>query len=149
MRRVLHIAILQNAALLVPGSERAEWLAEWKAELHYVGHDATAFCFGSFRDALWLRRHCTGSPRHTFNLDSPLRCVLFLLALVALVIAAALPFRKLWLPAWSLPGAGQFLIACLWMCLMSLLVLVSLSPLDLGEYPANRYAPSPVVRLRR
>lgn len=55
MPRALHTAILRNAALLVPASARAEWLAEWSAELWYVDRDATAFCLGSFRDALSLR----------------------------------------------------------------------------------------------
>ncbi len=77
MLRALHIAMLRNAALLVPAPERGEWLAEWKAELCYVNHDATAFCLGSFRDALWLRRK-SFSARRAFSLDSPLRCVLFL-----------------------------------------------------------------------
>ena len=80
MPRALHIAILRNAALLVPAPERGEWLAEWKAELYYVGHDATAFCLGSFRDALWLRRK-SFSVRRMFSLDSPLSCVLLLAAL--------------------------------------------------------------------
>jgi hypothetical protein len=149
MRRVLHIAILHNAALLVPGPERSEWLAEWKAELHYVDHDATSFCFGSFRDALWLRSNCLRSPRRGFSLDSPLRCVFFLAALALLVIAAALPFHDQWLPAWSLSGVGQVALGCLQMHLLSLLVLVALNPMGLGEYPLNPYAPSLTIRLRR
>ena len=57
MLRTLHVAILRNAALFVPAAERAEWFAEWRAELCYVDHGATSFCLGSFRDALWLRRN--------------------------------------------------------------------------------------------
>jgi hypothetical protein len=149
MRRVLHIAILHNAALLVPGRERAEWLAEWKAELHYVGHDATSFCFGSFRDALWLRSNSPRSPRHSFNLDSPLRCMFSLAALVASVIAAALPFHKHWLASLSLTEVGQIALGCLSMYLLCLLVVAALNPLGLGEYPVNSYAPSLIIRLRR
>lgn len=148
MRRALQIAILHNAALLVPGVERVEWLAEWKAELCYVNHDAMAFCLGSFRDALWLRRK-SFSVQRMFSLDSPLRCVVFLASLAALTLSAVAPFRREWLPAWSPPEAGQFAIGCLWMYLLSLLVFVTLNPLGLGEYPTNRYAPSPAIRVRR
>lgn len=148
MLRTLHIAILRNAALLVPAPERGEWLAEWKAELWYVERDATTFCLGSFRDALWLRSNSL-SARRMFSLDSPPRCVLLLAGLAALVLALALPSRKLWLPSWSLPGKEQFVLGFLWMYLLSLLVLLTLNPLGLGEYPANRYAPHLIIRLRR
>ncbi|MGB6077644.1 MAG: hypothetical protein WBG29_18580 [Candidatus Acidiferrales bacterium] len=148
MPRALHVAMLRNAALLVPAPERGEWLAEWKAELCYVNHDATAFCLGSFRDALWLRRK-SFSVRRALSLDSPLRCVVFLAILAALTLLAVMPFRRAWLPAWSPPGAAQFALGCLWMYLLSLLVFVTLNPLGLGEYPANRHAPSLVIRLRR
>lgn len=149
MRRALHVAILHNAALLVPGPERFEWLAEWKAELHYVDRGAMAFCFGSFCDALWLRRNDARSLRHALNLDAPLRCVFFLAALAGLVIAAALPFHKLWLSAWSLSGVEQVALGCLQMYLLSLLVVATLNPTGLGEYPLNPYAPPLTIRLRR
>lgn len=149
MLRTLHIAILRNAALLVPVDERSEWLAEWKAELCYVDHDATAFCLGSFRDAIGLRRNSGLSLCRMFNLDSPLRYLALLCGFVALAVLAATPFRKLWLPAWSAPEIGQFAVGCLWMYVLSLVVLFTLNPLSLGEYPANRYAPSCAVRLRR
>jgi hypothetical protein len=148
MPRALHITILRNAALLVPAAARAEWLAEWRAELWYVEHDATAFCFGSFRDALWLRLK-SFNPRRAFSLDSPLRCALFLVGLPILILILALPSHRLWLPSWSPPGAGQFVLSLLWMYLLSLLVLFTLNPLELGEYPPNRYAPSLMIRLRR
>ena len=54
----------RSAALLVPGRQRDEWLAEWRAQLCYVrgrgGKGTTAFCLGAIPDALWLRRN---SPR--------------------------------------------------------------------------------------
>ena len=53
----LHLAILRSASLLVPGPHRAEWFAEWTAELWHVNRGATAFCLGAFRDAFWLRRN--------------------------------------------------------------------------------------------
>ncbi len=96
MLRVLHIAMLRNAALLARLLDRSEWLAEWKAELCYVSHDATAFCLGSFRDAFWLRRK-SFSARRAFSLDSPLRCLLLLavLAVLTFLWAFGLPSRKL------------------------------------------------------
>jgi hypothetical protein len=99
----LHLAILRSAALVVPGPQRAEWFAEWRAELWYVKQSPTIFCLGAFRDAFWLRRN---SPRpnasHTFGFDSPLRCVLFLtvLAEVSLFFAFRLPLpRAMLLPS--------------------------------------------------
>jgi hypothetical protein len=148
MLRALHVALLRNAALLVPAAERGEWLAEWQAELCYVSHDATAFCLGSFRDALWLRRN-SFSVRRMFSLDSPLRCALLLAGLATLAVILATPSRGLWLPSWSLPGTEQFVEGLLQMYLLPLLILLTLNPLTLGEYPANRYAPPLMIRLRR
>jgi len=152
MLRTLHVAILRNAALFVPAPERAEWFAEWRAELYYVEHGATSFCLGSFRDALWLRRN-SPNPRPAFRLESPFRCVLFLVSLAILILALALPSWKLWLPAWSSPGPPpgreQFGFGLLGMYLLSLLVLLTLNPLGLGECRANRYAPAFLIRLRR
>jgi len=150
MSRALHIAILRNVALLVPGSARAEWFAEWRAELWYVEHDATAFCLGSFRDALWIR--CKSfSARRMFSLDSPLRCVLFLaaLAFVSCLLAFGLPSRRLFAYLCLPPGKEHVIFGFFWLYLESLLVLLTLNPMALGEYPANRFAPSRVIRLRR
>jgi hypothetical protein len=150
MPRGLHIAILRNAALLVPALERAEWFAEWKAELWYVKRGATTFCLGSFRDALWLRSN-SFSARRMFSLESPLRCVLLLatLALLNYMFAFGLPSRKLLIFLCSPPAIEHFAFACFWLYLESLLVLLTLNPLTLGEYAANRYAPSLMIRLRR
>ena len=148
--RALHIAILHNAALLVPAADRAEWIAEWKAELWYIERGATTFCIGSFRDALWLR--CSSlSTRHTFSVESPLRCVLLLatLALVSSLFAFGLPSRKLLIFLSSPPVIEHFASGCLWLYLESLLVLLALNPLTLGEYPANRSVSSLLTRLRR
>jgi hypothetical protein len=150
MLRGLHIAILRNAALLVPATVRTEWFAEWKAELWYVEHGATTFCLGSFRDALWLRGNSL-SARRTFSLESPLRCVLLLAALAFLsyLFAFGLPSRKLLMFLWSPPAIEHFAFACFWLYLESLLVLLTLNPLALGDYSLNRFAPSLLVRLRR
>jgi hypothetical protein len=150
MLRVLHIAMLRNAALLVPAPERGEWLAEWKAELCYVSHDATAFCLGSFRDAFWLRRK-SFSARRAFSLDSPLRCLLLLavLAVLTFLWAFGLPSRKLLISLFSSSAEDQFAFGCFWLYFESFLILLTLNPLGLGEYPANRYAPVLRIRLRR
>jgi hypothetical protein len=132
----------------VPAPERDEWFAEWRAELRYVDYGATGFCLGSFRDALWLRRN-NPNPRPAFSLESPFRCVLFLVGLAILILALTLPSQRLWLPSWSPPGREQFMLGFLWMYLLSLLVLLTVNPLGLGEYRANRHAPALVIRLRR
>jgi len=69
-RLPISIGILRTAAFLVPRSKRADWLAEWEAELWQVcraygvawastethGHaEITAFCCGAFQDAFALR----------------------------------------------------------------------------------------------
>lgn len=147
--RTFQAAILRNAAVLVPAPRRADWLAEWNAELCYIDRDATAFCFGSFRDALWLRCHTPGAIRRMFSVDSPLRCVLFLVSLVALTLSLIFPFRDLWRALWSPPGAEQFAQGLLQMYLMSLLVLAALWPPSLGDYPVDPSGPSVKIRLRR
>lgn len=151
MLRTLHVAILCNAALLVPVDERSEWLAEWKAELCYVEHDATAFCLGSFRDAMWLRRNSSVSLRGLFNLDSPLRCMSLLggLAMLTSLWAFGLPTKQCVQAAFSPSVIKQFSFDCFWFYVESMLILLTLNPLALGEYPANCYAPRFAVRLRR
>jgi hypothetical protein len=148
MTRRPHAAILQNAALLVPAAERAEWLAEWEAELCYVEHDATAFCLGSFRDALWLRCNSLRT-RRAWSLDSPLRCVLFLAGLAALTFGGAITSGNLSFPSWSLEGAEELVQGLFMMYAMALFVLLTLDPLALGRYPTNQFAPSLLIRLRR
>jgi hypothetical protein len=86
-----------------------------------------------------------------FSLDSPLRCVFLLatLVLVSYLFAFGLPSRRLFVFFYSSPGREHFAFGCFWLYLESLLVLLTLNPLALGEYPANRFAPSLVIRLRR
>lgn len=123
MPRTLHVAILRNAALLVPAPARAEWLAEWRAELWYVEHDATAFCLGSFRDALWLRIKSFDA-RSALSLDSPLRCVLFLSVSAGLVFLLAGQADGLSL---RFQGPEGLAVGLFWMYLESLLVLLTLN----------------------
>ena len=99
--------ILRCAAWLVPGQERAEWLAEWQAELWHVWHsygrksavlprraEVTDFCLGAFHDAFWLRWNDPGSTAAP-GLPHWLRVALFLfLAMwtaISLLICLSLP----------------------------------------------------------
>ena len=132
----LHLAILRSAALLVPVAQRAEWFAEWRAELWYVNHGATAFCLGAFRDAFWLRRNNPEPKiRLEFGLQSPLRCVslLAILAAVSVFFAFRLPPAR---GDWAL---GRFFPAYLFMIVLSVLVLSATTSLALGEYPGKRH----------
>ena len=91
------LAILYSARLLVSRGQRAEWFAEWKAELEYVRRNAegaaTSFCLGAFRDAIWLRRNSLPSGRPAAVLASPYHCIAFLAVLAA--AAVFFPFRPL------------------------------------------------------
>jgi len=149
MPRALHIATLRSAAFLVPAPQRTEWLAEWTAELSYVTRGATSFCLGSFRDALFLRAG-SFSLRRALSLESPSACISFLAGLAALIVGATVLSPKLWpVQPPPLPSPGQFALGLLWIYALSLLVLLTLNPLALGEYPANRCAPPLSIRLRR
>uniref|UniRef100_Q01UT7 MacB-like periplasmic core domain-containing protein n=1 Tax=Solibacter usitatus (strain Ellin6076) TaxID=234267 RepID=Q01UT7_SOLUE len=100
----LHSAMLRAASLLVPGTQRTEWLAEWRAELGYVTHARTGFCLGAFRDAFWLR-HNNDAPNApgVFEVQSPVRCLLLLAALAAVSLYLG---RDSFLPL-PYPDAGR------------------------------------------
>jgi hypothetical protein len=113
-----HRAILRSAALLVPESQRPDWLAEWRSELWHVRRDPhgrnqniTAFCMGAFRDAFWLWRNgpnvgqhgilCLNGPATPEGIESfpdqgepllssPVCCLSWLAALGVLCAAVAL-----------------------------------------------------------
>jgi hypothetical protein len=104
----VHHAILQCASLLLPSRQRAEWTAEWRAELWYVcercdaqrvfqaggEEDAVAFCLGAFQDAFWIRRNSPPSSGHgSLRLETALRCGVLLatLAVASLSVALFLP----------------------------------------------------------
>jgi len=98
----LHPAMLRVVALLVPGGQRAEWLAEWRAELCYVTHGATRFCLGAVRDALWLRCNSAAPDGGVLRLESPVRCLLLLAVVAAASMLCVLRqpvFRDLFLPS--------------------------------------------------
>lgn len=142
----LHVAILRSAALLAPAPQRAEWFAEWSAELWYVKKGAAAFCLGAFRDAFWLRRNCPAPmARHRLGLESPLQCVLFLVALASVTayFASRLPLASDLLTKRHFSFSFPLAVA------LSIMVLSKTTSLGLGEYPPNRHSPPGLMRLRR
>src|SRR5581483_8221764 len=98
----MQLALVRAASLLVPSADRAEWLAEWDAELRHVrlvSRHSWRFCRGAFTDAFWLR---VSGARFSWDIASPARCLLWLAVLSALawIIAANLPgARNLVLPS--------------------------------------------------
>jgi hypothetical protein len=128
--------MLIAAALLVPGSEREEWLAEWRSELWYLmrggGSSTGSFCLGSFRDALWLRRNrpdaeCKGRPW----LQSPGRCTAVLMAL-ALVACSAAGLISAFRPPYY---ERHFLFGELFVLGTALVLLRTGAPFAWSEYP--------------
>jgi hypothetical protein len=101
----LQTAILRAAACLVPADARAEWLAEWTAELCYIrrrsGQPGTVFCLGAFRDAFWIRRNHPPAYGPLLRLTSPVHC----LSLLAFLAAATT------LLAFRLPGPRNAILA--------------------------------------
>src|ERR1700742_585677 len=96
--------LLRCAAWLVPGRERAEWLAEWRAEVWHVwdsygrSSQVTDLCLGAFQDAFWLRWYSPRSiPRRILRTGSASRCSAVLAAWTAISFVVFL----------SLPGARK------------------------------------------
>jgi hypothetical protein len=100
--RGLQFALLCSISRIVPRAQRTEWYREWTTELCYVQRSCksaggfswsdarkeAAFCFGSFQDALCLRRlrresNLAPAPVH----NSALQCVASLSAAVLLCMA--------------------------------------------------------------
>lgn len=100
-------SLLRVAGLLLPSRERAEWLAEWRGELHYilsrcVSHrTCLAFSIGALPDALWIRRH-SRAPR----LETARSCLAALTACAALSVALALLTPSLRLQIFPPPYQG-------------------------------------------
>ena len=102
-----HVALLRGASLIVPFPQRVEWYREWTSELCHVrlacmpvrfswiaALELTAFCLGSFQDALCLRRlnaqaHVSSASVH----GSAPQCLLWLFTVLAgcAIIAQLLP----------------------------------------------------------
>lgn len=85
-------SLLRTLALTLPRRERAEWLAEWRAELYHIlglrigMRGCIAFLGGALPDALWIRRHSVfPMPR----MESPRRCLLSVGVFAGLSVALA------------------------------------------------------------
>lgn len=84
---------LATINLLLPRSERTEWMSEWRAELHHIvcrgvsPWICVAFALGALPDALWIRRH---SRRPGLWLESPRRCLAILAVSAGLTVTLAL-----------------------------------------------------------
>src|SRR5277367_2351694 len=98
------LLLLRCASWLVPGRERAEWLAEWRAEVWHVWHlrdhnaQVSDLCLGAFQDAFWLRWYNQRSiPRRILRTGSASRCSVSIAAWAAISFVIFL----------SLPGARK------------------------------------------
>jgi hypothetical protein len=161
----LHLAILRIAGLLVPGEGRGEWLAEWQSELWYASREGrpesarwamgctplTAFCLGSFRDALWLRQNAPRSEEPVKRrLESPVQCIAFLGVLAA--VSGAIAFL-LWVATQAtvfpsgLDSTGLFVF--LFIFLFPFPVLPAITSLSLGKLHEHNKGVSWGLRLRR
>ena len=160
-----HLAILRAAALLVPGERRAEWLAEWRSELWYASQKCsrelatllggrwyiTAFCLGSFKDALWLRRNSPQlESRETLHLKSPMQCIAFLGVLAA---SSTVITFLLWLGNRDSASSADFYyqthVAFLFVFIFPCCVLPAITSLSLGDFPARSELRAWKGRLRR
>ncbi|MGI9070938.1 MAG: hypothetical protein ACR2JB_06345 [Bryobacteraceae bacterium] len=153
-------AILIGAALLVPRSEREEWLAEWTSELWYFLHASgpdpaspprfsrsmARFCLGSFRDTIWLRRNNPDLTRNQLPwLRSPIQCAAFLVFLA--VLTSLIAFLESVLQP---PYTGcQFMLGQLLVLGTALLILPATTTFALGEYPSTLHSPTRAARLHR
>jgi hypothetical protein len=139
----LPYTILRTASLLAPSDQRDDWLEEWQTELWYVPRcEATRFCLGAFRDALWLRWN---NPR---SWKLPLSCLAFLATLAAvgilMVFCLAGPLKHIAL--YSGLRARDLLDGCMEMLVLSCLLL----PVTLGVgATANRHGMPWPSKLRR
>lgn len=102
MTHGMRLALLRAVSWIVPRDERADWLAEWIAELCYIERVSacgTEFCRGSLRDAWWLRRNNLNPvARRILRMETPSQCL-------GLLGAAAGAMALLVL---SLPSARNF-----------------------------------------
>jgi len=103
----LDCSLLRASSLLVPASQRPEWLREWRSEFWYVHREClpacgfsweaerelTAFCIGSISDAFCLRRHFNVSGAAPAVHGSAAQCVIWLATVLTIfaVLARLLP----------------------------------------------------------
>jgi hypothetical protein len=150
-REWLQYSILRAAAALAPCDQRGDWLEEWRSELWYVPpSDATRFCLGAFRDAIWLRRNSV-SPmkRPRMHLESPLSCLAFLAAVgaVGMLIAVYLSGPLKQISMYSDLRARDLPADCMAMLTFSCLLLPG--TLAVWRAPANRLPTPWRSKLRR
>lgn len=131
---MIALLMVYCASLLVPGAERASWLAEWRSELWYLAEEndrqtwkALGFASGAFPDAWWMMRHREQPP----VLRSPWLC----LGLLG-VSAAALAY---WGAASALPQWHSW-DAHLTMPVMVFCILPLTTNLDWSDYTVSRRA---------
>lgn len=142
--------ILRAASALAPYDQRGVWLEEWRSEMWYVPRrDATRFCLGAFRDAIWLRRNSMSPVKRTrMYLESPLSCVAFLAAIGAvgifIAICLSVPLKQISL--YSDLRARDLLGGCIAMLAFSCLLLPG--TFAVWRTPANRYPTSWQSKLR-
>ena len=90
MTHHMRLALLRAISWIVPRAERAEWLAEWVAELCYIERFAecgTQFCLGSFRDAWWLRRNNLHPvARRLLRMETPGQCLAVLAGIAGAIV---------------------------------------------------------------
>jgi hypothetical protein len=145
----LQHTMLRVAALLAPGDQRGEWLEEWRSELWYIPRgEATRFCLGAFRDALWMRRNNMSPRKLTMHLESPLSCLTFLAALgaVGILIAIGLSVPLKQVSLYSDLRARDLVGGCIAMLAFSCLLLPG--TFAVWRTPANRYPTSWQSKLR-
>jgi hypothetical protein len=144
-RQWMQMAILRVASLLAPREQRAEWVKEWQSELWYIEpRGAVQFCLGAFRDALWMRRNHESLEGSKAYLESPIRCLAYLVALAAVSLVIAV-----WLPApeGTHMGVHNLPLTSGPMLLFTYLMLPA--AVATGWIPAHRYPISWQGRLRR
>jgi hypothetical protein len=146
----LQHTLLRLAAWVAPGDQRGEWLEEWRSELWYIPRrEATRFCLGAFRDALWLRRNTMRPMTLTrVHLESPLSCLAFLAALgamgILIAICLSVPLKQVSL--YSDLKARDLVGGCLAMLAFSCLLLPG--TFAVWRTPANRLPTSWQSKLR-
>jgi len=115
---------LRAASLFVPRRDRADWIAEWTAELYHLCHGCAggapgagpfAFSLGAFRDAFWIRcERLRSATRPVLQSGSAPRCGLVLTAFAAIGFLACLSLpraRTALLPIHALPPADLVMIS--------------------------------------
>jgi hypothetical protein len=123
--------ILRSASWLIPAAQRTEWYREWTAELWHVRRSfcaigsfswpahrkITAFCFGSFPDALCVRRQSWQDPASLPQVPAPTRI--------------------------SLDDSAAKCLFCLFAVLAACILLARLVPGVQAESDSSRYQVSP------